>query len=124
MASQMAHMSGSLSSRWMNRVCSLTLHSSGSSLACGAGTSTLTSRPIKSQSPSPKSARLGLQVRAVAEIEAPTPKSEVSVLIDNAQDSNFTVVTIAGYNRPGLLTSISGTFRDLGLDVGKVGDAL
>lgn len=42
------------------------------------------------------------------------------VSIDNTQDGTFTVVTISGYNKPGLLTSISGTFRDLGLDVGKV----
>lgn len=46
-------------------------------------------------------------------------KEEVSVVIDNAQDSAYTVVTIEGYNRPGLLSSLSAAFRDLGLDVGK-----
>ena len=40
--------------------------------------------------------------------------------IDNKRDSTFTVVTIEGYSKPGLLTSLSSTFRDLGLDVGKV----
>ena len=40
--------------------------------------------------------------------------------IDNKRDPTFTVVSIEGYSKPGLLTSLSGTFRDLGLDVGKV----
>lgn len=41
-------------------------------------------------------------------------------MIDNGQDSTYTVVTVEGYNRPGLLSSLSAAFRDLGLDVGKV----
>ena len=41
-------------------------------------------------------------------------------MIDNNQDSAYTVVTVEGYNRPGLLSSLSAAFRDLGLDVGKV----
>lgn len=78
-------------------------------------------RPCNATSP----IRLGstcrtVSVRAAASVEAPAQDEGVLVSIDNAQDDTFTVVTISGYNRPGLLTSISGTFRDLGLDVGKV----
>ncbi|CAL8466863.1 g6399 [Coccomyxa elongata] len=61
-----------------------------------------------------------LRLRGGAKYSREIFKDEgVLVSIDNAQDDTFTVVTISGYNRPGLLTSISGTFRDLGLDVGK-----
>ena len=64
--------------------------------------------------------RSTMEVRAVAEVEAPRREGSVSVIIDNKSDSTFTVVSIQGYSKPGLLTSLSGTFRDLGLDVGKV----
>ena len=56
----------------------------------------------------------------MAEVDAPSQKQDVSVSIDNAGNSSYTVVVVEGYNRPGLLTSLSGAFRDLGLDVGKV----
>ena len=64
--------------------------------------------------------RSGVEVRAVAEVDAPRRESSASVTIDNKRDTTFTVVCIEGYSKPGLLTSLSGTFRDLGLDVGKV----
>ena len=53
-------------------------------------------------------------------MEKPAKTEDVSVVIDNNQDSTYTVVTVEGYNRPGLLSSLSAAFRDLGLDVGKV----
>ncbi len=56
----------------------------------------------------------------MAEVESPRRGGSASVSIDNKRDSTFTVVSIEGYSKPGLLTSLSGTFRDLGLDVGKV----
>ena len=78
-------------------------------------------RPRNATSPiRPGSPCRTISVRAAASVEAPAQDEGVLVSIDNAQDDTFTVVTISGYNRPGLLTSISGTFRDLGLDVGKV----
>ena len=59
-------------------------------------------------------------VRAVAEAERPTQASEgASVSIDNSQPG-ATVISVEGYNRPGLLTALTATFRDLGLDVSKV----
>lgn len=64
--------------------------------------------------------RSGLEVRAVAEVEAPKRGGEASVSIDNKSDPTYTVVSVVGYSKPGLLTSLSSTFRDLGLDVGKV----
>ncbi len=39
--------------------------------------------------------------------------------IDNSQPG-ATVISVEGYNRPGLLTALTATFRDLGLDVSKV----
>lgn len=78
-------------------------------------------RPCNATSPTrPGSTCRTVSVRAAASVEAPAQNEGVLVSIDNTQDDTFTVVTISGYNRPGLLTSISGTFRDLGLDVGKV----
>lgn len=56
----------------------------------------------------------------MAEVEASRRGGEASVSLDNSSDPSFTVVTIEGDSKPGLLTSLSGTFRDLGLDVGKV----
>ena len=88
---------------------------SGSLLPAGSARQCNASSPIR-----PGITSQNVSVRAAASVEAPTQDAGVYVSIDNAQDSVFTVVTISGFNRPGLLTSISGTFRDLGLDVGKV----
>ena len=88
---------------------------SGSLLPAGGARPCNASSPIR-----PSFTSQSVSVRAAASVEAPAQDAGVFVSIDNAQDSVFTVVTISGYNRPGLLTSISGTFRDLGLDVGKV----
>lgn len=61
-------------------------------------------------------------VRAVAEAERASKAPEgVSVLIDNSQEE-ATVISVEGYNRPGLLMALTATFRDLGLDVSKVRD--
>jgi glycine cleavage system regulatory protein len=61
-------------------------------------------------------------VRAVAEAERASSAPEgVSVSIDNSQ-ADATVISVEGYNRPGLLTALTATFRDLGLDVTKARD--
>ncbi len=89
---------------------------------CGNRLPNRGARPGNAPSPiRPSLASQNVAVRAAASVGAPAQDEGVYVSIDNAQDSDFTVVTISGFNRPGLLTSISGTFRDLGLDVGKVG---
>lgn len=44
------------------------------------------------------------------------PTNQVS--IDN-QSSEYTVVRVTGQNHPGLLTAVTGLFRDLGMDVLK-----
>ncbi|GAQ88375.1 glycogen phosphorylase [Klebsormidium nitens] len=43
--------------------------------------------------------------------------AEVSV--DNACDDQYTVITVRASNRPGLLQTVTSTFRDLGLEVAK-----
>jgi len=88
---------------------------------CSTHPSSVFSRRCNAPSPTrPTSFNRNVIIRAAASVEAPAQDADVYVSIDNTQDSTFTVVTISGYNKPGLLTSISGTFRDLGLDVGKV----
>lgn len=51
--------------------------------------------------------------------EATPPSSSVSVSVDNDADPTFTVISIDGESKPGLLPAITAAFRDLGLDVGK-----
>lgn len=85
---------------------------------CGSGLTSL--RWTKCNAWSPRQSRQSASIKAVAEVEKPAKTEEVSVVIDNNQDSAYTVVTVEGYNRPGLLSSLSAAFRDLGLDVGKV----
>lgn len=43
----------------------------------------------------------------------------VSVSIDNDTSTEYTIVTVQGANKAGLLMSVSGLFRDLGIDVTK-----
>jgi UTP:GlnB (protein PII) uridylyltransferase len=57
-------------------------------------------------------------IRAVAE---PIPRAKESkVTIDNSENPQYTIVTVAGANRPGLLTALSSSFKDLALEVRKV----
>lgn len=57
-------------------------------------------------------------VRAIAE---PIPhQADVTIKIDNEESAVYTTVTVSGPNRPGLLTALSGCFKDLALDVRKV----
>ena len=90
----------------------------GSKRISGAGVGSAAFRPCTVSRPR-QAARQTARIRAVAEVDAPAQEEDVSVSIDNAEDSSYTVVKVEGYNRPGLLTSLSGAFRDLGLDVGK-----
>jgi len=55
----------------------------------------------------------------VAEPVAAPSSSDVTVAIDNNADPKYTVVAISAPNKPGLLSAISGVFRDLSVDVGK-----
>lgn len=61
------------------------------------------------------------EIRAVAEVEktSSSKSDDVTVTIDNKSDPKFTIVTIEASNHPGLLTAVTGTFLNLGLDVGK-----
>lgn len=58
-------------------------------------------------------------VRAIA--EPIQHQADVTIKIDNDESPDFTTVTVSGPNRPGLLTALSGCFKDLALDVRKVG---
>jgi hypothetical protein len=120
MAAQLKEIPGLHPNPFTGRLCPLISLNSGSNRFCGFRLPYVWSSLANSPSPKVVSSRQRLKIAAVAEVGAAPSKKEVSVIIDNSQDSNFTVVTIEGYNRPGLLTSISGTFRDLGLDVAKV----
>ncbi|GLC34950.1 Acid phosphatase pho1 [Pleodorina starrii] len=55
----------------------------------------------------------------VAAPESPAAQGVVEVTVDNSSDANYTVITVQAANKPGLLTSITALFRDLGVDVGK-----
>ncbi|GLI61446.1 hypothetical protein VaNZ11_003810 [Volvox africanus] len=55
----------------------------------------------------------------VAAPESPAAQGVVEVYVDNSSDANYTVITVQAANKPGLLTSITALFRDLGVDVGK-----
>ncbi|KAL4434815.1 hypothetical protein ABPG77_005342 [Micractinium sp. CCAP 211/92] len=69
--------------------------------------------------------RHGLLVAAVAEAERSSNTSTqdsaggavASVSMDNEADPSATVIKVTGANRPGLLSSLTSTFTDLGLDV-------
>ncbi len=98
------------------------LFRTGSSRLCRSGVGATALRPCTVSRPRP-GARQSCRISAVAEVDAPSQKEGVSVSIDNAVDGAFTVVTIEGHNRPGLLSFLSAAFRDLGLDVGKVCNA-
>lgn len=43
----------------------------------------------------------------------------VEVSVDNKCDDQYTVITVRASNRPGLLQTVTSTFRDLGLEVAK-----
>jgi starch phosphorylase len=43
----------------------------------------------------------------------------VDVSVDNESDDQYTVITVRASNRPGLLQTVTSTFRDLGLEVAK-----
>lgn len=57
---------------------------------------------------------LAQQTDGALGMNAPTNR----VSIDN-ESSEYTVVTVTGKNHPGLLTAVTGLFRDLGMDVLK-----
>ena len=99
------------------------LASNGSCSYQSGNVSQCSSSPLAERhrvSPRRNAVRSALRVRAVAEVDAPKRGGAASVSIDNSSDPKFTVVSIKGYSKPGLLTSLTGTFRDLGLDVSKV----
>ncbi len=78
--------------------------------------------PLRARRQAPRPPAAMPAVRAVAEAERASSAPEgVSVSIDNSQ-ANATVISVEGYNRPGLLTALTATFRDLGLDVNKARD--
>lgn len=60
---------------------------------------------------------------AVAETPSAKPKpgpgTEIIVKIDNTENETYTVITVEAENKPGLLTAMTATFRDLGIDVAK-----
>ena len=64
-------------------------------------------------------------IQAIAEVMRPAPGSsdndEFRVQIDNNADATYTVIRVKGISRPGLLSSITAAFRDLDVDVVKVG---
>jgi hypothetical protein len=68
------------------------------------------------------SRRADRQVCGAATEEAAADKgSEKSIVVtvDNDADPAFTKVVLMAPNRPGLLTAVTSTFRDLNLDVAK-----
>jgi hypothetical protein len=68
-------------------------------------------------------ARRAARISAVAEATPPSSDvvapGDVRISISNEEDASYTVITVNADNRPGLLTSMTAAFRDLGLDVGK-----
>ncbi|GFR48003.1 hypothetical protein Agub_g9829 [Astrephomene gubernaculifera] len=54
----------------------------------------------------------------VATPETPATSGDVNISVNN-DDSNYTVISVQAANKPGLLSSITALFRDLGVDVGK-----
>ena len=69
----------------------------------------------------PSSARSSSsKLRAISKPTADAAAAAPVISIDNGADSSATVVRVAGFNRPGLLTAMTAAFRDLGLDVKKV----
>ncbi|KAG2446570.1 hypothetical protein HYH02_008557 [Chlamydomonas schloesseri] len=74
----------------------------------------------KAVAPTRRSQGPGRQVSVkVAAPESPASSGEVTVSFDNISDSGYTVISVQANNKPGLLTSITALFRDLGVDVGK-----
>nr|ABB88567.1 PhoB [Chlamydomonas reinhardtii]ABB88568.1 PhoB [Chlamydomonas reinhardtii] len=74
----------------------------------------------KAVAPTRRSQGPGRQVSVkVAAPESPASSGEVIVNFDNTTDSGYTVISVQANNKPGLLTSITALFRDLGVDVGK-----
>lgn len=62
------------------------------------------------------------QVCGAATEEAPTGSdadATIEITVDNDADPAFTKVVLSAPNRPGLLTAVTSTFRDLNLDVAK-----
>eukprot|EP00850_Spirogloea_muscicola_P017799 SM000156S02155 [mRNA] locus=s156:289152:295738:+ [translate_table: standard] len=58
-------------------------------------------------------------VRATLDV-LPSPQVlPATVDVDNDSDDGYTIITVTAGNRPGLLQTITATFRDLGLDIGK-----
>ena len=60
-----------------------------------------------------------LKIKAVAEAEAPTKADAVIVSVDNKASEKYTVIKIGAPSKPGMLSTLTATFRDLGLDVIK-----
>ena len=81
--------------------------------------------PARRQDPhaQPLASRRGaLPIRAAAKTDksSGTGGSHLtSVAVDNSSDAAYTLITLQGANRPGLLASLTSTFTDLGLDVMK-----
>lgn len=73
----------------------------------------------RSDAPAPRGTR---QVCGAATEEVPAgPGADQSIVVtvDNDADPAFTKVVLSAPNRPGLLTAVTSTFRDLNLDVAK-----
>jgi UTP:GlnB (protein PII) uridylyltransferase len=68
-----------------------------------------------------------VRVEAIAEAEKKAAgTAAVSVTVDSDSDPECNIITVEAPNGPGLLHSVTSTFRDLGLDVVKAevdGDA-
>ncbi|PRW61146.1 starch phosphorylase [Chlorella sorokiniana] len=76
-------------------------------------------RPARPQAP--RIARAALRPRAIAEAEKPAAAAAAAggapLSIDITQEDNNTCIVVQGVSRPGLLSSLTSTFTDLGLDV-------
>ena len=68
--------------------------------------------------------RLQVAPRAVAEkLSGSTGEDPAfDIGIDNDADESATVISVTGLNRPGLLSALTAAFRDLNLEVVKVGN--
>lgn len=51
--------------------------------------------------------------------KAPAEAATIKVTVDGASDDKFTTIVVEADNRAGLLTAMTATFRDLGLEVRK-----